>query len=821
MTFIPLGGTLNVKLTYKNNLTCIKGGDDMSEQQTTLGITGMTCAACSTRIEKRLNKMPTVEAQVNLATEKATVHYDKSETDLTNVTETIQKLGYDVLTETLELNVFGMTCAACSGRIEKVLNRMPSIKEATVNLATEQATVTYYSYAVDEAQIIDRIRQLGYDAEPKTDTQDKTSHKAQELKHKPTKLIISAVLTLPLLLTMVVHLFGMHLPDLLMNPLFQFVLASIVQFGIGGQFYVGAYKSLRSGAANMDVLVALGTSVAYLYSVYETVRWLTGIEASPNLYYETSAVLITLILFGKYLEAKAKSNTTQALGSLLNLQAKEARVIRNDATEMVPVSQVKVGDHILIKPGEKIPVDGKIVEGQTTIDESMLTGESLPVGKEKSDQVIGATINQHGSITIQATQVGKDTTLVGIVKVVEAAQGSKAPIQRIADHISNYFVPIVVGLALLTFLIWLLLVDPGAFEPALDAGISVLVIACPCALGLATPTSIMVGTGQAAEHGILFKGGEFIETAGKVDTVVLDKTGTLTHGKPEVTDYDGSHELLQLIASVEYYSEHPLANAIVNHAEAQNMSRTKVDDFNVLPGLGIQAAVEGHEVLIGNRQLLTQYGVSFSHAESHLQQLEAEGKTAMLIAIDHQYQATLAVADTIKSSAKATIETLHQQHLNVIMLTGDNARTGEAIAQQLGIDRVIAHVLPDQKAAEIQQLQQQGHRVAMIGDGINDAPALVQADIGIAIGTGADIAIEAADITILGNDLTLLTKALTASKKTIRNIHQNLGWALGYNVAGIPIAAFGLLAPWVAGAAMAFSSVSVVANALRLKRMKL
>ncbi|MCE5038854.1 heavy metal translocating P-type ATPase [Staphylococcus auricularis] len=793
----------------------------MSEQQTTLGITGMTCAACSARIEKRLNKMPTVNAQVNLATEKANVHYDKSETDLANVTEIIQKLGYDVLTETLELNVFGMTCAACSGRIEKVLNRMPSIKEATVNLATEQATVTYYSYATDEAQIIDRIRQLGYDAEPKADNQEKMSHKAEELKHKRTKLIISTILTLPLLLTMVVHLFGMHLPDLLMNPLFQFVLASIVQFGIGGQFYVGAYKSLRSGAANMDVLVSLGTSAAYLYSVYETVRWLTGVETSPNLYYETSAVLITLILFGKYLETKAKSNTTQALGSLLDLQAKEARVIRNDATEMVPVSQVNVGDHILIKPGEKIPVDGQIIEGQTTIDESMLTGESLPVEKGNADQVIGATINQHGSITVQATQVGKDTTLSGIVKVVEAAQGSKAPIQRIADHISNYFVPIVVGLALLTFLIWLLFVDRGAFEPALDAGISVLVIACPCALGLATPTSIMVGTGQAAEHGILFKGGEFIETAGKVDTVVLDKTGTLTHGKPEVTDYDSSKALLRLIASVEYYSEHPLANAIVNYAEAQNISRTKVDDFNVLPGLGIQAAVEGHEVLIGNRQLLTQYDVNFSDAETQLQQLEADGKTGMLIAVDHQYQATLAVADTIKSSAKATIDTLHQHHLNVIMLTGDNARTGEAIAQQLGIDHVIAHVLPDQKAAEIQQLQQQGDRVAMVGDGINDAPALVQADIGIAIGTGSDIAIEAADITILGSDLTLLAKALTASKKTIRNIHQNLGWALGYNVAGIPIAAFGLLAPWVAGAAMAFSSVSVVANALRLKRMKL
>lgn len=793
----------------------------MSEQQTTLGITGMTCAACSARIEKRLNKMPTVNAQVNLATEKANVHYDKSETDLANVTEIIQKLGYDVLTETLELNVFGMTCAACSGRIEKVLNRMPSIKEATVNLATEQATVTYYSYATDEAQIIDRIRQLGYDAEPKADNQEKMSHKAEELKHKRTKLIISTILTLPLLLTMVVHLFGMHLPDLLMNPLFQFVLASIVQFGIGGQFYVGAYKSLRSGAANMDVLVSLGTSAAYLYSVYETVRWLTGVETSPNLYYETSAVLITLILFGKYLETKAKSNTTQALGSLLDLQAKEARVIRNDATEMVPVSQVNVGDHILIKPGEKIPVDGQIIEGQTTIDESMLTGESLPVEKGNADQVIGATINQHGSITVQATQVGKDTTLSGIVKVVEAAQGSKAPIQRIADHISNYFVPIVVGLALLTFLIWLLFVDRGAFEPALDAGISVLVIACPCALGLATPTSIMVGTGQAAEHGILFKGGEFIETAGKVDTVVLDKTGTLTHGKPEVTDYDSSKALLRLIASVEYYSEHPLANAIVNYAEAQNISRTKVDDFNVLPGLGIQAAVEGHEVLIGNRQLLTQYDVNFSDAETQLQQLEADGKTGMLIAVDHQYQATLAVADTIKSSAKATIDTLHQHHLNVIMLTGDNARTGEAIAQQLGIDHVIAHVLPDQKAAEIQQLQQQGDRVAMVGDGINDAPALVQADIGIAIGTGSDIAIEAADITILGSDLTLLAKALTASKKTIRNIHQNLGWALGYNVAGIPIAAFGLLAPWVAGAAMAFSSVSVVANALLLKRMKL
>ncbi|MGD6887253.1 heavy metal translocating P-type ATPase [Staphylococcus shinii] len=794
----------------------------MNEQKkTTFNITGMTCTACANRIEKNLNKMDDVEANVNATTEKATITYNPSSTTPTDLSNTIEKTGYGVLNDKVDLEVTGMTCAACSNRIEKVLNRTDGVDEANVNLTTENATIIYNPNSTSVETLIKKIQKLGYDAQLKKEADEKQSHKALELKHKLTKLVISAILALPLLLTMFVHLFNMHLPSILMNPWFQFILATPIQFIIGWQFYVGAYKNLRNGSANMDVLVALGTSAAYFYSLYEMVKWLNNTNYTPHLYFETSAVLITLILFGKYLEARAKSQTTNALSELLNLQAKEARVLRNNEEQMVPLSEVVEGDYLIIKPGEKIPVDGKILKGKTSIDESMLTGESIPVEKTQSDYVIGSTMNKNGIITIEATKVGKDTALASIIKVVEEAQGSKAPIQRLADIISGYFVPIVVGIAILTFIIWITLVRQGQFEPALVAAIAVLVIACPCALGLATPTSIMVGTGKAAENGILFKGGEHIERTHQIDTVVLDKTGTITYGTPVVTDFDGDNETLQLLASAEKASEHPLAEAIVNYARSEQVNLLEVDDFEAVPGHGIKATIAGKSLLVGNRKFLEEYHVDIDRSELQLSQFEQLGKTAMLIAINQQLRGTIAVADTVKDSTNKAIQQLHDLNIEVVMLTGDNQRTAEAIASQVGIDTVIAQVLPEEKASKVESLQANNKTVAMVGDGVNDAPALVQADIGIAIGTGTEVAIEAADVTILGGDLLLVPKAITASKSTIRNIRQNLFWAFGYNVAGIPIAALGLLAPWVAGAAMALSSVSVVTNALRLKRMKL
>ncbi|WP_039069184.1 heavy metal translocating P-type ATPase [Staphylococcus shinii] len=794
----------------------------MNEQKkTTFNITGMTCTACANRIEKNLNKMDDVEANVNATTENATITYNPSSTTPTDLSNTIEKTGYGILNDKVDLEVTGMTCAACSNRIEKVLNRTDGVDEANVNLTTENATIIYNPNSTSVETLIKKIQKLGYDAQLKKEADEKQSHKALELKHKLTKLVISAILALPLLLTMFVHLFNMHLPSILMNPWFQFILATPIQFIIGWQFYVGAYKNLRNGSANMDVLVALGTSAAYFYSLYEMVKWLNNTNYTPHLYFETSAVLITLILFGKYLEARAKSQTTNALSELLNLQAKEARVLRNNEEQMVPLSEVVEGDYLIIKPGEKIPVDGKILKGKTSIDESMLTGESIPVEKTQSDYVIGSTMNKNGIITIEATKVGKDTALASIIKVVEEAQGSKAPIQRLADIISGYFVPIVVGIAILTFIIWITLVRQGQFEPALVAAIAVLVIACPCALGLATPTSIMVGTGKAAENGILFKGGEHIERTHQIDTVVLDKTGTITHGTPVVTDFDGDNETLQLLASAEKASEHPLAEAIVNYARSEQVNLLEVDDFEAVPGRGIKATIAGKSLLVGNRKFLEEYHVDIDRSELQLSQFEQLGKTAMLIAINQQLRGTIAVADTVKDSTNKAIQQLHDLNIEVVMLTGDNQRTAEAIASQVGIDTVIAQVLPEEKASKVESLQANNKTVAMVGDGVNDAPALVQADIGIAIGTGTEVAIEAADVTILGGDLLLVPKAITASKSTIRNIRQNLFWAFGYNVAGIPIAALGLLAPWVAGAAMALSSVSVVTNALRLKRMKL
>ncbi|MDG0843694.1 heavy metal translocating P-type ATPase [Staphylococcus equorum] len=791
------------------------------KKKTTLGITGMTCAACANRIEKNLNKIDDVEATVNVTTEKATVTYNPESTTIDDLAQSIEKTGYGVLTEKAELDVIGMTCAACSNRIEKVLNRDAGVEHANVNLTTENATIAYNPEITSIDDLIKKIQKIGYDAKPKQAASEKSSQKEQELKLKRIKLIISAILAAPLLLTMFVHLFGMQIPHIFMNPWFQFALATPVQFIIGWQFYVGAYKNLRNGSANMDVLVALGTSAAYFYSLYELIKWLSLINYTPHLYFETSAVLITLILFGKYLETRAKTQTTNALSELLNLQAKEARVLRHQEELMIPLSEVVQGDYLIIKPGEKIPVDGKVIKGTTSIDESMLTGESIPIEKVQNDNVIGSTMNKNGSITVEATKVGKDTALASIIKVVEEAQGSKAPIQRLADIISGYFVPIVVGIALLTFIVWITLVQTGQFEPALVAAIAVLVIACPCALGLATPTSIMVGTGKAAETGILFKGGEHIERTHQVNTVVLDKTGTITNGKPVVTDFDGDDEVLQLLASAEKGSEHPLAESIVNYAKKSDIPFLEVEHFEAIPGHGIKAIIDGKSLDVGNRKFMTEQEIAINSAETQLSRFEQDGKTAMMIAIDNELKGTIAVADTVKPSTSEAIQQLHDLNIEVVMLTGDNERTAQAIAKQVSIDTIIAEVLPEEKASKIVELQDQGKTVAMVGDGVNDAPALVQADIGIAIGTGTEVAIEAADVTILGGDLLLIPKAMKASKATIRNIRQNLFWAFGYNVAGIPIAALGLLAPWVAGAAMALSSVSVVTNALRLKRMRL
>ena len=786
-----------------------------------LNITGMTCAACSNRIEKVLNKMDDVDASVNLTTEKASVDYNPDSVSLDEITGRIEDIGYGIRYEKSELDITGMTCAACSNRIEKVLNKTEGVQSATVNLTTENALVEYNPSMTDERKIIERIGNLGYGAEPKKSNEEKLSYKDKELKTMKWKVIIAALLSLPLLVTMLDHLFGADLPAIFMNPWFQLAFATPVQFILGWQFYVGAYKNLKNFTANMDVLVVMGTTAAYGFSLYQTYLWLNGTVEHPHLYFEASAIIITLILFGKYLETRAKSQTTGAISKLLDMQAKEARVIRNGAETMVAVEEVKVDEVLIVKPGEKFPLDGQLIQGRTAVDESMLTGESIPVEKTSGDDIIGATMNQNGTVQLKVTKTGEDTALAGIIKVVEAAQGNKAPIQRMADIISGYFVPIVIGIALVTFLVWYFFVDSGNMEPALVAAISVLVIACPCALGLATPTSIMVGTGKGAENGILYKGGEHLEKTHQVDVIVLDKTGTITNGLPEVTDFNGDDEALRLLASAEKGSEHPLASAITSYAAEKNIELLNADDFSAIPGHGIEALIDNKRILVGTRRLMCNENIDVSSVEEEMQQYEYEGKTPMIIAAEGKLLGTVAVLDTVKDTAKNAVAELHNQGLQVIMLTGDNQRTASAIARTVGIDEVIAEVLPEQKADKIRDIQKSGKIVAMVGDGVNDAPALALADVGIAMGTGTEVAIEAADLTILGEDLMLIPRAINLSHKTIKNIKQNLFWAFAYNTLGIPIAALGFLAPWVAGAAMAFSSVSVVANALRLKRVKI
>ncbi|MDR6121647.1 Cu+-exporting ATPase [Bacillus sp. SLBN-46] len=799
-------------------------------KETNLQISGMTCAACAIRIEKGLNKLEGIEtASVNLALERSNVKFDPEKVKIEDIEKKIRDLGYDVVNEKAEYEITGMTCAACSARIEKGLNKLDGVVKANVNLALEKATVEYNSAVLSSADIIKKVESLGYGAHIKEDVKDKSDYRQKEIQKQTGKFIFSAILSFPLLWAMVGHFSFtsfIWFPKMFMNPWVQFALATPVQFVIGKQFYVGAYKALKNKSANMDVLVALGTSAAYFYSLYLSLVSIGSNAHSVELYYETSSILITLIILGKLFEAKAKGRSSEAIKKLMGLQAKTATIERAGVEQEVPIEEVIVGDILHIKPGEKIPVDGRIVEGISAVDESMLTGESVPVDKKIGDEVIGATINKNGFLKVETTKVGRDTALAQIIKVVEEAQGSKAPIQRLADQISGVFVPIVVGLAVLAFIVWYVWVTPGDFAEALEKLIAVLVIACPCALGLATPTSIMAGSGRAAEYGILFKGGEHLEMTHKISTVVLDKTGTVTNGTPVLTDIftgppQSEVEFLALVGSAEKQSEHPLAQAIVQGIKDKGISLKEVSEFEAIPGFGIRAVVDGKELLVGTRKLMDRYNVTVEEALVQMDKLEKVGKTAMLAAIDGQYAGMIAVADTIKETSKTAISRLKEMGIEVIMITGDNQQTAKAIAAQAGIDNVIAEVLPEGKADEIKKLQAQGKKVAMVGDGINDAPALAIADIGMAIGTGTDVAMEAADITLIRGDLNSIADAIFMSKKTIRNIKQNLFWALAYNTLGIPIAALGLLAPWLAGAAMAFSSVSVVLNALRLQKVKL
>jgi len=735
--------------------------------------------------------------------------------------------------EQVQLQITGMTCAACANRIEKGLSRLPGVARANVNLALETAHVEFSPTAVTVADVIRKVEQLGYQAVVKKEEREsEKDHRRRDIDRQKRRFALSAVLSLPLLWTMAGHfsfLSFLWVPGWLMNPWVQLALATPVQFVVGGPFYVGACKALRNRSANMDVLVALGTSAAYFYSLFLTVEWALTSSGhtghAPALYFETSAVLITLIVLGKLLEALAKGRTSEAIKTLMGLRAKTALVIRDGREIRIPAEEVTVGDIVLVRPGEKIPVDGEVLEGSAAVDESMLTGESMPVEKGPGDPVIGATVNLNGMLKVRAAKVGKDTTLAQIIRAVEEAQGSKAPIQRVADVISGVFVPVVVGVALATFLVWFVWAAPGDFAKALRNAIAVLVIACPCALGLATPTSVMAGSGRAAELGILFRGGEHLELTHRIDTVVLDKTGTITKGKPELTDVipaaGDEREFLRLVAAAEKPSEHPLAEAVVRGAAERGVEIPAAEAFAALAGHGVRAVVEGKEVLAGNRRLMARYGVELPERTLEaVRKLEEEGKTAMLAAVDRVYAGTAAVADTLKETSRDAIARLKAMGIEVIMLTGDNERTARAVARQAGIDRVLAEVLPEGKAEEIRKLKEQGKRVAMVGDGINDAPALAAADIGMAVGTGTDVAIEAADVTLMRGDLTAIADAMAISRKTMANIRQNLFWALAYNSLGIPVAAAGFLAPWLAGAAMALSSVSVVLNALRLQRAK-
>ncbi|MEK4947446.1 heavy metal translocating P-type ATPase [Carnobacterium sp. FSL W8-0810] len=807
-------------------------------------IEGMSCASCAQTVEKATKKLSGVqESTVNLATEKMHITYDEAKLTDKDIQEAVNQSGYKAVTNTKQKNyvIEGMTCASCAQTIEKAVGKLAAVQMVNVNLATEKMSIEYDPDQLVLAEVTKAVEEVGYTAHEEVETGDEVDRtrekKAQHIKDMWQRFWISALFTVPLLYISMGHMLGMPLPEFIdpMANAVTFALAQLVLtipvIILGREFFKVGFKALVKGHPNMDSLVALGTSAAFLYSLISTVAIGMGnTHLAMDLYYESAAVILTLITLGKYFEALSKGKTSEAIKKLMGLAPKQARIMRNGQEVDVAIDEVQVNDLIIVKPGEKMPVDGIVVEGNTSVDEAMLTGESIPVEKTAGDAVIGASINQNGTIKYKATKVGKDTALSQIIKLVEDAQGSKAPIAKLADIISGYFVPIVIVLAVISGLAWYIAGESGVF--ALTIAISVLVIACPCALGLATPTAIMVGTGKGAEHGVLIKSGGALEKTHKIQTIIFDKTGTITEGKPEVTDIlavngMSEEELLILAASAERGSEHPLGEAIVHGAEKKDLSLFKTQTFNALPGHGIEVTIENQSLLLGNKKLMIDRGISIDTVETVSDTLAGEGKTPMYIAKDGQIVGIIAVADTVKANSLKAIEKLHKMGLEVAMITGDNKRTAQAIAKQVGIDRVLSEVLPEEKANEVKKLQAEGKIVAMVGDGINDAPALAQADIGIAIGSGTDVAMESADIVLMRSDLMDVSTAVELSKATIKNIKENLFWAFGYNVLGIPIAmgllhVFGgpLLNPMLAGAAMSFSSVSVLINALRLKRFK-
>ena len=805
-----------------------------------LPITGMSCASCAAKIEKGLSNLEGVsKATVNFASEKATVVFHPFQTDLSHLIEKVKDLGYGVKVEKVLLPIQGMTCASCVNKVEKALNSLKGVVHASVNFATERASVEYIPEEVTVRDLKRAVQEAGYqvlEVKEEDIVEKERLVREAELSRVKWKFITGAFLLAPILILMygatpLEKWFGLSKK---MNFFIQFLLATPVQFWAGWQFYVGFWKAARHKTSDMNTLIAVGTSAAYLYSLIVTfgshLIMVKGLMV--DVYFDTSAAIIVLILLGRFLEARAKGKTSEAIKKLIGLQPKTARVIRNGNEMDIPVADVFPGDVVVVRPGEKIPVDGTVKEGYSSVDESMVTGESLPVEKKTGDRVIGATINKTGTFKFEATKVGKDTVLAQIIRLVQEAQGSKPPIARMVDVIASYFVPIVILIAIVTFIVWYLFGPHPALTYALLNFVAVLIIACPCALGLATPTSIMVGTGKGAENGILIRGAEALETAHQLTTIVLDKTGTLTKGEPSVTDIIESEkfskeEILTLAASAEKGSEHPLGEAIVNKAKIENLGLLDPKDFQAIAGYGIEATIDSRKILLGNLKLMEERKVFLNGFLEKAEHLSSEGKTPMFLAVDGEAAGIIAVADTLKENSKEAVEALHRMGLEVVMLTGDNQRTAKAIARQIGIDRVLAEVLPEMKAEEVRRLQGKGKKVGMVGDGINDAPALAQADVGIAIGTGTDVAMESSDITLIGGDLRRIVTAIALSKATIRNIRQNLFWAFAYNTILIPVAAgilfpfFGiLLNPIFAAGAMAFSSVTVVTNALRLRKFK-
>jgi Cu+-exporting ATPase len=816
---------------------------DRKKKKIQVPITGMTCATCAVTVEKGLAGTPGItESKVNIASEKASIEYDPTITDLSKIKNTVTELGYGIATRKSTFPIIGMTCASCVARVESALSGVPGVVSAVVNLASEKATVEYLE-TTRIAELKRAVREAGYDIGSESETLNDVNDTAlRETRKLKIRLVFAAVVA-----GIVMGL--SFIPAFTGSNYLQWALATPVQFWAGWRFYRGTWGALRHRTADMNTLIAVGTSAAYFYSVIAILfpRLFTTGGLMPHLYFDTSAVIIALILLGRFLEARARGQTSAAIRKLIGLQPKTAKIVINNEESDVPIEEVQIGNVLVVRPGERIPVDGIVRQGYSSVDESMITGESLPVEKQVGQTVIGATINKTGSFQFEATKVGKDTMLAQIIKLVEEAQGSKAPIQRLADIIASYFVPVVISIAVFTFLIWFFFGPDPSLTYALLNFIAVLIIACPCSLGLATPTAIMVGTGKGADYGILIRNAETLEKAHRINTVLLDKTGTLTLGEPVVTDVIttpafSQDEILKLAASAEHGSEHPLGEAIVHSAREKGISLITVTDFVALPGQGIEVTVDGKRLILGNLKLMNQLGISLNGMGKEAETLWSEGRTAIFVAIDHKVAGLIAVADTIKPNAKQAITALHRMGIDVGMITGDNLRTAKSIAAEVGIDHIMAEVLPENKAEEIKKLQHEGRVVAMVGDGINDAPALAQADIGIAIGTGTDVAIETADITLIGGDLNGIVTAISLSKRTIGTIKQNLFWAFAYNVILIPVAAgvlylafgnngvpsglrfilgdYGFLNPMLAAAAMAASSITVVSNSLRLRQFK-